>query len=67
MKVGRRVLLKSAALSSAGVLFHDFHRPWILLGPPHKQSVINTDVLRKFSQRFKGQVIARQFELRVRP
>ena len=57
MKVSRRELLKSAGLSSAGVLFRDSHRPWVLLGPPHKQSVIETRVLRKFSERLKGQVI----------
>ena len=57
MKVSRRKLLKSAVLSLAGVLFRDSQRPWVALGPPQKQSVIDRRVLRKFSQRFKGQVI----------
>jgi len=57
MRMSRREVLKSAALSSAGVLFCDSHRPWFLLGPPHKQSVIDTRTLREFSQRFKGFVI----------
>src|SRR5215472_14990003 len=56
MNVRRRELLKSAALSSASVLFCNSNRSWVLLGPPHRRSVIDTRVLRKFSERFRGQV-----------
>jgi len=57
MKVSRRELLKSAGLSSAGVLLRDSHRSWVLLGPPHVQSVIDAAALKELSQRFKGLVI----------
>ena len=57
MKVSRRKLLKSAALASASVLLRGSDRSCVLLGPPYRRSVIDKRVLKRFSERFKGQVI----------